>query len=287
MGSKVQSVVELRSLLAGIGDLPGLSATIQRACNLAEFPNASAADLAALIEYDPALAERLLRLANSAFYGTVRRISSVKEAIVKLGFSTVHSLAITTGAMDTFHGADSEFFTYGQLWLHSAACAVVAQRLGRLARLPGVDDAFTVALLHDIGKLVLHQFAREAFMRSLSVQKAEGRLDISTERAVTGTSHAEIGKILSEQWHLPPRLCESIGMHHGAEEGSGSPLAALCCVADYICAGHGLGSVLRIGTPARPDWAFDMARVSSSVVQEFHKSFGDVRREARAMIDIH
>jgi len=96
--SPVQTSDEMGSLQAGIGNLPGLSATIQRACNLAENPNASAADLAALIEYDPVLARKLLRLANSASYGAARRISSVTEAVVKLGFSTVRSLAVATSA---------------------------------------------------------------------------------------------------------------------------------------------------------------------------------------------
>ncbi|HUS58114.1 MAG TPA: HDOD domain-containing protein [Planctomycetota bacterium] len=280
-----QTSDEMGSLQAGIGNLPGLSATIQRACNLAENPNASAADLAALIEYDPVLARKLLRLANSASYGAARRISSVTEAVVKLGFSTVRSLAVATSAMDAFHGADSEFFTYRQLWLHSAACAVVAQGIGRLTRLSSVDDAFTAALLHDVGKLVLFQFARGPFVRSLSIQKAERCLDISTERLIIGTSHAEIGRKMSTQWHLPPRLCESIGMHHGAGEVERSPLAALCCVADYICSSHGLSSVIGIGTAKRPDWAFDVARVPLLAVDEFHSSFGDVKKEARRMID--
>ena len=278
--------IDLRGLLTRMDHLPGLSAAVQKVCNLAAVPNASADDLAALIQYDPVLSRKTLRIANSAFYGLTHEVSSVKEAVVLLGLTTVRSLAIATSALNVFDASDTEHFRQEQFWLHSAACAVLAHRIVRLTRVPGTSDAFTAALLHDIGKLVLHQSARDAFSTLLALQAADRFLSTGTERTLTGISHSELGKALAAKWKLPLKICESIGAHHGDGHSGTSYLAAVCCIADYICSRSGLGSVVDVGIPPFPKWALSKVRISSSVIEELRCTFGQIRSEAQAVVAV-
>jgi len=276
--------IDLKGLLNKTScHVSGLSATVQKACNLAAVPNASADDLATLIKYDPVLSRKMLRIANSAFYGLTHEVSSVKEAVVLLGLTTVRSLAIATSAPNVF---DAEHFKQEEFWLHSAACAVLSHRIVRLTRVPDASDAFTAALLHDIGKLVLHQCARDAFSELLTVQASKRILDPGTERALTGTSHSELGKALAAAWKLPPKICESIGAHHGEGHSGPSCLAAVSCISDYICSRSGLGSVVDVGIPPFPKWALSKVHLSSSVIEELRCTFGQIRSEAQAVVAV-
>ena len=231
---------DLSGLVDSISDLPSFPGAIQRASALVQDPRASAADLAAVIEIDPALTARVLRVTNSAFYGLSGQISTVKDGVVVLGFSAVRTLAVAVSAMKMFTIETSACFNHEQFWMHSACCAVVAQRLVKRSSFRLADDAFTAALLHDMGKIVLDQYAHDDFVRLLFVQKKDGRLDTQTERKLFNTDHAELGRKLTERWHLPPSLSQSIGWHHdGLHAADGKTLAMVSQVADYICTANG------------------------------------------------
>ena len=280
-----RSTIALGDLLAWIDDLPRFPATVQKACALAKDPKATANDLAALIQYDPMMTAKILRITNSAFYGMSRKISNVKDGIVVLGFAAVRSLAVAMSAMNVFRGTDCPFFAYRNFWLHSAACAIVSVRMAKLARLPKCDDAFTAALLHDIGKVALYQFARDQFRMALDAQRPGRRLDAAIEQRVLGISHAQVGKRLTEKWQLPPDLCEAIGGHHGiVPRGTPSMLAVVCCISDYVCSRNGLGSVLGIGSAAAPDWAFKLAHIPPEALQMMQDNFAAITKEATELV---
>jgi len=276
---------DLSNLIQQTQDLPSFPAAVQRATALANDPKASAADLAKLIEVDPVLTARILRVTNSAFYGLSRQISTAKEAVVVLGFSAVRSLAVAVSTMKMFKVSNSRLFNHRRFWLHSTCCALVAQQLCRLGRLPWADEVFTAGLLHDIGKIVLHQYANESFLSLLSTQKAEKKLDIETERKSINTDHAQVGQQLAERWRLPVALCEAIGLHHqpiGA--GEHTRFAILCGLADYICTANEISSVVNGGRPPDLSHFLPLLEVSPRIIREVNAGFPGILKEARSLI---
>jgi len=289
---------DLRGLVERINDLPSFPAAVQRATALADDPRASASDLAAVIEVDPALTARVLRVTNSAFYGLSRQISTVREGVVILGFSAVRSLAVAVCAMKMFKGNNSPWFNHEQFWLHSTCCAIIAHRLTGLSQRREPDETFTAALLHDVGKIVLDQYAHDDFMLLLATQKAQGMVDTSIELQMFSTSHAELGQKLCERWRLPSPLCESIGCHHSnnapalpskvmpaSKAASGSRIGMISRVADYLCTVNGLPSIMGSWRPPPPANAIQALRLPSSTLEEISGQFTQIRNDARKLIE--
>jgi len=146
---------DLRSIVRDISDLPTLPQVVTRIMSMMDDPNASAEDVNNVLERDPTLVAKILKLVNSAFYGLPHKISSVRQAIVILGFSTVRSLAISAAVFDLFGEGNDEAFSRIKFWEHSIGVASAARLVGR--REGGIDEetAFVTGLLHDLGKLVL------------------------------------------------------------------------------------------------------------------------------------
>jgi putative nucleotidyltransferase with HDIG domain len=276
---------DLRGLVESIDDLPGFPAAIQKASALSQDPKASAADLAAVIQVDPALTTRILRITNSAFYGLSRQVSTVKEGVVILGFAAVRSLAVAVSSMRMFHGGDSVWFRHEDFWLHSTCCALVAHQLSQSARLPSADEAFTAGLLHDIGKIILDQYAHQTFMLLIATQKVEGQLDPETERRIICTDHAELGRGICERWKLPPALSGSVGGHHSTGSQRGGALATVVGLADYLCACNGVPSVVGAGPPPKPAGTA-IQKLPPAALHDVHKRFPEIRREASKLIEV-
>ena len=277
---------DLRKLVDTITDLPSFPAAIQKATAVAADPRASAADLAAVIEVDAALTTKVLRITNSAFYGFSREISTVKEGVVILGFSAVRSLAVAVSAMKMFRGENSQRFNHEKFWYHCACSAFVAQQIGQLAPLPGGNDAFTAALLHDIGKIALDQYAHDAFMRLLETQRQRCSFTVAVEQEMIKTTHAEIGRHLTERWKLPVLLCEAIGGHHDPSlAGKHAVLAMLSGLADLICTLNGIPSVIEARASAVPAEWLRLLKISSNVLEQVQSRFPDIRRNAQGLIE--
>ncbi len=276
---------DLSNLVDEIHDLPSFPAAIQRATALSQDPKATAADLAAVIQVDPALTAKILRITNSAFYGLSREICTVKEGVVILGFSAVRSLAVAVSAMKMFTGGESTIFKHEDFWLHSTCSALVAQQISRLGRLPCSDEAFTAGILHDIGKIVLDQYAHQEFILAVLTMRREAKYDLGAERRTINTTHAEIGRQLGERWGLPEPLCETIGNHHAPGTAGKYPmLAMLAALADYICSRNGVPSVANIQCPPAPSNVLSVLKLAPSVLKDVQKQFPDIRLEAEKLI---
>lgn len=273
---------DLSDLVDTIDDLPSFPVAIQKATAIADDPNASAQDLADVIQIDFALTAKVLRITNSAFYGLSRKVSTVREAVMILGFSSVRSLAVAVSAMRMFDAKDSALFTLDGFWLHSTCSALVAQQLCQLALLPETSEAFTAALLHDIGKIILDQYAHGAFTELLRAQQNEKRILPETEKRVINTTHSQIGQRLCETWKLPDPLCEAIGQHHSPARARHHPmLAMLAGLADYICTTNDLKSIVHTGKPPDLSEDVDALNIQPGVIAEVNRRFPDILKEAR------
>jgi putative nucleotidyltransferase with HDIG domain len=237
---------DLRSIVRNISELPTLPQVVTVILSLIDSPDSSAEDINKVMEKDPSLVGKILKLVNSAYYGLPNKVNSVRQAIVILGFSTVKSLAISASVFDMFDSSRETGFDREQFWTHSIGCGCVSRLVGN--REAGVDQetSFVVGLLHDIGKMVLDQYAPREFDTIIQLARARSLSFYDAEREVLqDTNHAEIGAWVAEQWKLSEELTEAIRHHHevgGLEDHSTAVLAAVCRFSNFICHRRQVGS---------------------------------------------
>lgn len=173
--------------------------------------------LAEKIERDPSLTANMLQMANSAYFGHMKKISSVNDIIVRLGIESVKIIAITSASLGLLKSAQEAYaLSSGQLWQHSYATAILASIIGRYAKVKNSPSLYTAALLHDIGKIVLN--------RPLQIERynhpelpADIPLPIK-EQQLLHTDHARVGMALLEKWGLPESVSVPVGMHHTLDQ---------------------------------------------------------------------
>jgi putative nucleotidyltransferase with HDIG domain len=214
---------KLQQLVQTIRDLPALPEVVVRVMRMADDPRSDAQSIARVIATDQAMTARVLKLANSAFYGLPRRVSTLSEAVVILGFRTIKNLAI---AASTFELLNREIAGYwlqrGELWRHSLACAIGAQLIAQRVRLPVTEEAFVAGLLHDIGKVAINLFVREQYEQIMERALQDRIPFVEAEQAVLGFNHAMAGALIAEKWNLPPSLVAVIQYHHQPSHAPGA-----------------------------------------------------------------
>lgn len=201
--------------LDGIENLPTLPVMVQQVQKLINSPNSSMNQIGALISKDQAIAARVIRLVNSAFYGLGRKVSSIPQAIVVLGLNTVKNLVTGISIINMFDAANSAtLFNRDMLWLHSLGCAMGARLLAKNLGRNETEDYFLAGLLHDIGILILDQFFHDEFITVLAYAK-EKKLDYySAEQKVLDYTHCDVGAIVAEKWKIPDFLIQTMRYHH-------------------------------------------------------------------------
>jgi len=204
--------------------LPAQPAAAEQVLRIVADSRSGVAEVARVVETDPALAARVMRLANSPLYGATGRVSSTRHATVMLGADTVRALAVSAacslldGRAD--HGPDG-------FWRHAittaAAAAVVAARIGL-----STADAFSVGLLHDLGAVLLHRRDAAAFDAATAAPTISDQ--VAAELAAFGVTHAAEGAAALDAWGFPAPFVEAVALHqHGVEHAQ-----------------HALGRVLRV-----------------------------------------
>jgi putative nucleotidyltransferase with HDIG domain len=274
-------VADLAKIVGKIEALPTLPSVVARISQLIDDPTASAGDINDIISRDLALSSKILRLVNSAFYGFPRRISSMTHAVVILGFTTVRNIALSAYVFDAFETTGLPF-GHRNFWVHSVGTAVAADVLAVRSGLLANDDAFVAGLLHDVGKLVLHQHARPEFGRVLDRIAREDVTFIEAERAELEFGHAEVGALLLENWKLPERLVAALRFHHDPATAPEAQrqIVAVVHTADILARSLliGSGGDRRIPTIAEPAWLAlglsdsDLPRIYGEFTAELSKA---------------
>jgi putative nucleotidyltransferase with HDIG domain len=224
-------------LLAAMRDLPPLPSVVLELVESLGHEELSAAQYAAKISRDQALAAKTLRLANSSFYGRGGQVRSVAEAIGVLGLRTVRGVATAAGLAGSFRRHAG--FDHDAFWRHSIGSALCAQALAGELRRDDGDLAFTVGLLHDIGRLALASAFAPAYAEAERWRRDNDCPASEAERAVLGIDHAEVGGLIARQWNFAPAIVDAIREHHAPPADAGLTLTAIAHVADAIA--HALG----------------------------------------------
>lgn len=229
-------------------ELQTLPVVLFEAESILQDPRAGAADLADLLQKDTALAGRILKMANSTYYGSRRRISSLPQAIVLLGFQTIKNLTLTVSVVDTFRPRPDVDFEYSAFWAHSLATAIAGETLAKMAGDCDPSAAYMAGLLHDIGRLLVAQHAPSELARVHQVTET-GISTRDAEVAVWGEDHASLGARFLTAWDLPDSLVEAVRHHHGIS--TEPTISDIVQLADLIVSAIGLpcpGSTLPIAS---------------------------------------
>lgn len=210
-------------------------------------PDSSLAMIGRIIGEDSALTARLLRLVNSPFYGFPQRIDTISDAVFLVGSHQVRDLALVTTMMNSFNGIPKELVDTQEFWLHSLACGVAAKVLGEEMGVSDLERLFLLGVMHDIGRLVMYHVLPQKAVKMLQRTKADGVTLLQAEKEALGFSHADIGKILADEWRLPGSIQEVVLYHHLPGWAKVFPTeTAIIHVADVLT------HVARIGSSGEP-----------------------------------
>ncbi|MDA8159114.1 MAG: HDOD domain-containing protein [Desulfobacteraceae bacterium] len=202
-----------KEIIARLGDLPSLPTVAARINAEIESDAMSAKLLGAIISEDSSLTARILRLANSAFYGMPRQIASIERAVMVLGFDTVKNLALSLSIFSFFKAGKSPAIDVTGLWNHSLGVAVSARALIRRTNPKLAEQAFLLGILHDIGKVVLVSQALADLERVARLIQ-EGLSQGEAEVQVFGFTHQRLGALLAKEWKFPDCFASGVKLHH-------------------------------------------------------------------------
>ncbi|MDR1921460.1 MAG: HDOD domain-containing protein [Candidatus Adiutrix sp.] len=268
MNGFVSDRVAAKREVRRIKNLPTVPGIVAKISRMVENPETSAAEVGRLISQDQVLSAKVLRMANSAFFGMSRKISSIAQALMILGFDVVKGLVLTSSVFDMIQKS------MAGLWEHSIGCAAAS---GAVANVLGRDDAeeiLVAGLLHDLGKVVLALNMPEEMKLIRAKVEKENLFFYEAESAILDFHHGEVGQWLAEHWNLPDTLGEPMRLHHHPERAVICPeCTAIVHVADIIIRGWGFGFA---GDPLAP-------RISMAAWEMLGLKTGDFREILNAL----
>lgn len=232
------NTISLAQIIDSVKDLPTLPAIVMELLNNIDNEELNMHDLAQKVSHDMALTAKTLRYANSPYYSTMIKVTTVQQAISLLGLSTVRQIVITAALTGCFPENNCKAFNHKDFWRHSNAVAIAARILARRLKL-NPDVAFTAGLLHDIGALVLATCYTGAYEKVLEQRQELQTTQYETEKQLLGIDHALVGETLATQWNFSEVMIKAIAGHHHPEKPGLGFLATIVHVADGIA--HALG----------------------------------------------
>ncbi|GMQ79619.1 MAG: HDOD domain-containing protein [Thermodesulfobacteriota bacterium] len=243
-GKKQPSGIKLKyGILRTLDDLPAMPHIVQKAQGIMSRPDSNIKELARVIELEQAIATRVLKLANSAYYGLSGKVSSVQHASVLLGYKALGDM-ISIAGISNLMSKDLKGYQLdsGDLWRHSIAVAFGSRNIANRKNTEFGSVAFFAGLIHDAGKLILDPYVYER-KDSFDEFMADGENTfVNAEKAILGFDHSEIASELCQKWKIPNDQRIAIRFHHNPSRSDGNELAFILHMADYIAMANGYGT---------------------------------------------
>lgn len=197
---------KLSAILNRVNELAVLPHVVYKVLELSGSADSSTIEMERAIVVDPGFSSRILTMANSAYYGLPRKVTSIKDALLFLGFKAIRQLAMTVGVYDMFVGkTDTASLRRRTWWRHSVDSAVCAKWLSMEFRSLPSEDAYTCGLLHCIGKSLLDRFGEEDY-EQIGQMMAQGKTLVECEQELYGCTHVEVAQVASTKWGFPDEL---------------------------------------------------------------------------------
>ena len=243
--SEASALKKASKIVEVTGDLPAMPHIATQIMEKLSSPHATPRDIHALITKDQGLAARVLKVANSPYYGASRSISSLRDAILFMGFDSIRSL-VMTAVMKGMFSATS--LAEQLLWEHSIGCAAASRRIAAEVDFSNAEEVFLAGLMHDIGKAVL--FLRlPTKMRDVMQEVYNSGSDFAeVEQTEFGFTHAQVGQMVADKWRFAMNIEDAIANHHHPDQAkSGRQIADIVSLANSLC------HKLEIGPTRKPD----------------------------------
>lgn len=276
--AKTDTAKFVATTIADVGEIGTLPEVTVKIIQIVENPKSTARDLHDVIKNDPALAARILKVVNSAFYGLPGQVSSMDRAIVLLGLSAVKNISIAASMTHLFNsGNQIDGFSGSEVWRHSIAVAVASRMLTAAQGRPAVEESFLSGLVHDLGLLVERQMFAKQLVALMAQVKTGPANWCELENELIGADHQAFGMALATKWRFPAHLCTAIGYHHKPMSVGqvNRELPVLVHVADVLAARAGLGFCATAAGDTYDD----------AMLAEIHLNQGDVDNVAAKLAE--
>jgi len=245
--TKAKTNQDYNKLLAKLEDIPTLPAVAMRVNELINDPSSSASDIAEILKKDQVLTAKLLRLANSSYYAIPGGVTDVQRALAFLGFNTVAQLTLGISVFSVFQKFNSEEFSMIAFWKHALGTGICTEMLAKRLNYPKPEEAFTCGLLHDVGKLVLHEIDQERFFHIIRETEVRKCSFVEVEREFDLPGHPFLGEVMAKKWGLPHVIQLAIRYHHmdvtqmSSILPSVKPVIQMVALANTICVKNQIG----------------------------------------------
>jgi putative nucleotidyltransferase with HDIG domain len=234
-------VIDLDEFTLAASRLEPMPASIVQLASMVATEHPELARIVEIVQYDQVLTATLLRAANSSWSASRTEITTVRDAVVRLGSGPVLSLALSVTVRGELSKPIPEYgLGANDLWSHSIAASLATEVMTRFTSVRLPAETPTAALLHDIGKLILARFLDAELMREITDAEEHGATRVEAEVEAIRVDHAEVGALVAQAWELPDSLVQGVRLHH-APERTGLPIALGVHLADSIAKSIGVG----------------------------------------------
>ncbi len=274
---------ELLPVLGRIAEVNSLPEVAAKIVEVVEDPRSSVHDLHRIVRCDPALAAKILKVVNSAFYGLPSQVASLDRAILLLGLTAVKNIALAASLSRLFSPEGlSEQLVARELWRHSLAVAVCSRLVAQIGGRVSAEEALVAGLVHDMGLMVVHQFFRRKLREVIERCQRERQAFCAIEQEVLKTDHQVWGAALAAKWKFPASLRQTIAYHH---EPSLAPIEHQCIstvvyVADTLCGESRLGFFLTTQGQETPESAWQTIGLEPQFAERVRQELPQGVREA-------
>ncbi len=203
-------------LVKMVDEVPAFPASVHKILDITSNTDCSPKELVAIIEHDPILTIKVLKLVNSAYFGLSREVTSVNHAVVYVGINTIKNVAISVATAGVLPDKNKAGLDMDAFWLHSLSVGVIGRLLAKKHAVPQTQQAnyFVAGLLHDIGKVLFAHFKPNDYKPVLDTKARVPAPLFKIERKMLDVTHSQLGGMLAEKWQLPPDLIKAIRNHH-------------------------------------------------------------------------
>jgi len=230
------SDIDNNKLIAYVEKMPAFPKSVQQIVLLTSDNSTSAKDIVKVIEADPVMIIKILKIINSPFYGLGQKTTSLQRAVVHIGLNTIKNLALSIAAIGVLKPMNKAQFNARNFLLHSLTTASICRMLAERLEVPLIEtsDFFVAGLLHDFGKIVFAEYAPVSFKLALEKSNEQKIALNITEKEFLGINHAQAGKLLAEHWELDDQIISAIEHHHDVEHPKDNILNDCVFVANQI-----------------------------------------------------
>jgi putative nucleotidyltransferase with HDIG domain len=229
-------------IFESLNALPAFPKVVQKAMELLDDPETTMEELAEVLKYDQALTANILRLTNSAHFGVSRQVTSLETALALLGQQQIRQVLIASASMP-FLAKETEGYNMqaSDLWAHGMGCAIISEAVAARCDCEEPAALFTAALLHDIGKTVMHLYVGPRLKEIVTRANSQNVTFTEAEWEVLGGDHAVIGSDVLRKWEFPPDIVRAVRNHHDPDLYMQDDLSAMLALSDIFTVQLGIG----------------------------------------------